>query len=204
MAFIPATNVIQAEMVFLWDGQIVENVLHYQEAGGVTTAGMSAVGGGLANWFSTTHKSLVPPTVKLTEVRMTDLTTEFAPGMSWTGGLPIQGTNISVALPNSVTLSITKRTLFRGRAYRGRMYHIGLCESQVADNQVTSAHVTALLSSYEAMRELPFAATVIPMVLVSKYQGNLPRAAAVVSLVDSFGTDGVVDSQRRRLPKRGS
>ena len=125
MPFIPATNVIQAEMVFSWDGQIVENVIHYQEAGGVTTAGMSAVGGGLADWFNVTHKALVASTVSLQEVRMTDLTSEFAPGMSWTGGLPIVGTNPSPALPNSVSLSITKRTLFRGRAYRGRMYHTG-------------------------------------------------------------------------------
>ena len=135
---------------------------------------------------------------------MTDLTSEFAPGMSWTGGLPIVGTNPSPALPNSVSLSITKRTLFRGRAYRGRMYHIGLCENGVLDNRVIATHVTALLASYEVMRELPFGAGQMPMVLVSKYQGGLPRGAAVVSLVDSFGTDGIIDSQRRRLPKRGA
>lgn len=204
MPFIPATNVVQAELIFSWDGQIVENVLHYQVAGGVDSAAMVGIGGGLVEWFEDVHKPQVPPTVTLNEVRMTDLTSEFAPGLSWTGGLPQVGTDTGTALPNNVTLSITKRTLFRGRAYRGRIYHIGLTEADVTNNIVNPAQVTTLLASYEQMRTLPIGVGTFPMVVISRYQGSEPRAAALVTLVESFSSDGVIDSQRRRLPKRGS
>lgn len=204
MPFVPATNVVQAELIFRWDNQIVENVLHYQVAGGVDLVSMNFIGADLTSWWDVTMQPLVPATVSLQEVRMTDLTSEFAPGASWIGGLPLSGTLPGVALPNNVALSITKRSNFRGRAYRGRIYHIGLSETQVINNQVDATHVTALLNAYAIIRELDFAGTNIPMVIVSRYQGGDPRGAALVTLVSGFSCDGIIDSQRRRLPRRGT
>lgn len=204
MPFIPATNVVQAEMIYTWDSQIVENVLHYQVPGGVDAAAMFLIGATLVDWWDTTMQPIVPSTVSLTEIRMTDLTAEFAPGASFTASLPLVGGQAFPALPNNVALSITKRTAFRGRAYRGRIYHVGLSESQVVDNKVTVAHVSALLAGYELIREITDVGGTIPMVVVSKYEGGLPRGAALVTPVESFASDGIIDSQRRRLPKRGS
>lgn len=204
MPFVPATNVVQAEMIFRWDSQIVENVLHYQVAGGVDLAAMNFIGADLTSWWDVSMQPLIPSTVSLQEVRLTDLTSEFAPGASWIGGLPLSGTLAGNSLPNNVALSITKRSNFRGRAYRGRIYHIGLAEAQVVANQVDASHVTALLSAYSIIRELDFAGTNIPMVIVSRYQGGVARGAALVTLVSGFSCDGILDSQRRRLPRRGT
>lgn len=204
MPFIPATNVVQTELIYVWDGQICENVLHYQVPGGVTEASMFLIGATLVDWFDEALSPYMAPTIALTEVRMTDLTSEFAPGASFVAGLPIAGQSVAAALPNNVALSITKRTPFRGRAYRGRIYHMGLTETQVVDNQVIQVTVDILIAAYELIREIVDVGGDIPMVVVSKYQGSVPRAAALVTPVSGFSTDGVIDSQRRRLPKRGS
>jgi hypothetical protein len=178
--------------------------LHYQVPGGVTEASMFLIGATLVDWFDEALSPYMAPTIALTEVRMTDLTSEFAPGASFVAGLPIAGQSVAAALPNNVALSITKRTPFRGRAYRGRIYHMGLTETQVVDNQVIQVTVDILIAAYELIREIVDVGGDIPMVVVSKYQGSVPRAAALVTPVSGFSTDGVIDSQRRRLPKRGS
>lgn len=204
MPFIPATNVIQVELVHIWDNQIVENVLHYQRGGGVTEQAMDDVGSSLVAWWNGFMDVLVPTTLQLTEIRMTDLTDEFAPGMAYTTGLPLVGGLISPSLPNNVSVTITKRTNYRGRAYRGRIYHIGLCESQVTDNKVVPATLTQILAAYNGILSLTLDGVASPMVVVSKYQGGLPRGAAVVTPVVNLSSDGIIDSQRRRLPKRGT
>lgn len=204
MPFIPATNVVQAELIFSWDGQIVENVLHYQIAGGVDAGAMNEVGTELVAWWDATMQPLVPTTVILTEVRMTDLTTEFAPGVTWTAGLPLVGGHASAAMPNNVALSMTKRTAFRGRSYRGRIYHVGLMESVVTDNMVTTVHRAALVAAYFQIMALTVNAIEAPMVVVSKYEGGVARGTALITVVNNITTDGVIDSQRRRLPRRGT
>lgn len=204
MPFIPATNVIQTEMLFTWDGQIVENVLHYQRGGGVTEQAMLDIGLYLVTWWDGIMQPLVPPTVSLNEIRMTDLTTEFAPGISYTTGLPLVGANGSPGLPNNVTLSMTKRTNYRGRAFRGRLYHIGLCESQVVDNRVSVAVTAQLVAAYAGLLSITADSVASPLVVVSKYQGSMARISSLVTPVIGISSDGVIDSQRRRLPRRGT
>lgn len=204
MAFIPATNVMQAELVYSWDGQTVENVLHYQRAGGVTAGAMNDLGTALVTWFNGAQKTAVAATASLVEVRIMDLTTEFAPGVTWTAGLPIVGTAAGASLPNNVSLAFTKRTLFRGRAFRGRIYQIGLTETSVTDNKALPAVTVILIPSWLSIITLTLAGVVCPMVVVSRYEGNLPRGSALVTPVVNITTDSVIDSQRRRLPKRGN
>ena len=204
MAFVPATNVIQAELVYTWDGQTCENVIHYQRAGGVTPAAMNDLGAQLVTWFGGAIKAVIAATCSLVEIRMTDLTTQFAPGVTWTAGLPIVGTAASASLPNNVSVSLTKRTAFRGRAYRGRIYQVGLTETGVTANLVLSAVTTVLLPAWLAIQSLTLDSVLCPMVVVSKYQGGAPRGSALVSIVTNITTASVEDSQRRRLPKRGN
>ena len=203
MPFVPATNVVQAELVFNWSDQVVENVLHYQVAGGPTPAHMTEIGAALVSWFGSGHDVIVGDEVQLTEVRLTDLTTQFSPGVTFTAGLPIVGGHVSPSLPNNVSIAITKRTALRGRAYRGRIYHIGLTESQVTENAVSPTTLATIIDSYESIRELTISAGTIPMVVVSRYLGGDERSAALVNVIIGFSSDGIVDSQRRRLPRRG-
>lgn len=204
MPFVPAANVIQAELIYSWDGQIVENVLHYQTVGAPSATDMSELGGFLVNWWQDNMDTNVAGSVSLDEVRMTDLTSEFAPGSSYTIGLPASGAAVSASLPNNVTLSITKRTALRGRSYRGRIYQVGLTENAVVDNEVSESIQAAILAAWNLAIEFALTSGTAPMVVVSRIQGGVERVTAEVTPVVSFSTDGIVDSQRRRLPGRGS
>lgn len=202
MPYVPATNVVQVEFVFTYDSQVCENVIHFQNTGAITTPIFNALGVHLVNWFNTNMKPLLPGTVSLNALKMTDLTTQTSGFLNYTTGLPLAGTLADAALPNNVALVITKRTVNRGRSFRGRIYHMGLTEGKVTNNAVQGLHVTALLTAYALLLSFSPSVGTFVMVVVSRYSNGAARGAAVVSPVTGLDTDGSVDSQRRRLPSR--
>jgi len=206
MPFVPATNVVQAELLYTWDTQIVETVLHYQLAGGYDIPKMILLGAAIRTAWASGIQGSMSSAVTLTQIRLTDLTTVSSPVVNYSVGLPLSGALVATpALPNSIAIVMTKRTDLRGRSYRGRIYHPGLTEADVAANQVASVRVTALLTSYSNMINLTDSgANVHHLVVVSRFTGGAARGSAVVTLVTSISTDGIVDSQRRRLPGRGA
>lgn len=204
MPFIPASNVLQVELIYLWAGQTVETVLHYKAPDPISIPDMNTAGAFFVTWYNTSLKPLHHSTIQLTQVKMTDLSFDFAPVVNWGTGLPIVGTVGADGLPNNVALTLTKRTALRGRSYRGRIYHGGMAESQCAGNQIVGATVTSLLSAYAAILALTVGAESWPMVVLSRRHNGADLAAAVATNVVSLSSDGFVDSQRRRLPGRGN
>ena len=205
MAFIPVPNVVQAELVFTWNGQICQNVLHYLVDEGVDPTIQAGIGADLAAWFDDSMQPLVVDTLSLIEVRLSDLTSEFAPGASWSGGLPLVGSLAGgLSMPNNVSIVMTKRTDFRGRSFRGRIYHVGLSENQVTANNIVPATLTSLLAAYAELMTVTVGAETYPLCVVSRYQGGEPRVTGIATPVTAITSDGIVDSQRRRLPGRGS
>lgn len=205
MPFIPANNVVQAELVFNWDGQIVENVLHYQIGGGWTITLMDELGGKLVTWWSTYFKAGSPTNLTLQNIKLIDLTSSTAPAIDYATGLPLTGTAAAGSLPNNCTCVITKRTPLRGRSYRGRIYHVGLKEDQVTGNTILGASVSTFITNYTALQVFTLAGPLdAELVVVSRYENKFPRPMAVVTQVTHFTADVIVDSQRRRLPGRGA
>lgn len=202
MPYVPATNVIQTEFVYTYDSQVCENVIHFQNTGAITTPIFNALGVYLVNWYNTNMKPLMPATVSLNALKMTDLTTQTSGFLNYSTGLPIIGTLADFALPNNVALVITKRTVNRGRSFRGRIYHMGLTEGKVTNNAVLGAFVTSLLTAYGLLLAFTPSVGSMQMVVVSKVSAGVARGSAVVSQVTGLDTDGSVDSQRRRLPRR--
>jgi hypothetical protein len=206
MPFVPATNVVQAELLYTWDTQVVETVLHYQLAGGYDIPKMILLGAALKTAWAAGVQGSMSSAVTLNMIRLTDLTTVSSPVINYSVGLPLAGALVATpALPNSIAIVMTKRSDFRGRSYRGRIYHPGLTEADVAANQVAAVRVTALLTSYSNLINLTDSgANVHHLVIVSRKSGGAWRGSAVVTLVTSITSDGIVDSQRRRLPGRGA
>lgn len=149
-------------------------------------------------------KILHHQTIQLTQVKLTDLTADFAPTLNYTTGLPLVGSAGADGMPNNVALVFTKRTALRGRSFRGRIYHPGLAESQVAGNQVLSATVTSLLAAYNLLKTLTVGAETWPLVVVSRMHNGVVTNPGETHAVTTIDTDGFIDSQRRRLPGRGA
>ena len=206
MPFIPTPNAVQAELIYNWDSQICETVLDYVKASPWNSDSMAELAEGLLETWNANLKGSMPTTLSLIGVRVTDISSQTGPVVEQGIGLPSVGTAASPSLPNNVAIVFTKRTGLRGRSYRGRIYHPGLLESNVVGNTVDAVTAAALRSKWEAFLAIPLtvAADEALMVVVSRQNNNVPRAEGVATLVENLTTDGIVDSQRRRLPRRGA
>lgn len=204
MPFIPVPDVVQAELICTWSTQVIETVLHFQPDNPPDPGNMAELGAELVGWWSSDIRPVVPTTLTLTQVKLVDLSTETGLVLNYSTGLPLVGTGASPSLPNNVACVITKRTLLRGRSFRGRIYHPGLMENQVVDNTVSGTTVSGLLGIYGQLRTFSTTSADWNMVVVSRYSNNAPRATGVATFVNSLSCDGTIDSQRRRLPGRGS
>lgn len=201
--FVPLLNTVQAELCFTYNGNKVENVLHFYRSQDFNTPdAMETLAGNLKNWWDSYMKSQVPTTLFLRMVRVFDAENQNGQGVEYTNLLPIQGTAVSEGMPSNVTIAIKLSTGYRGRSYRGRIYHVGVCENEVAQDSITQAFSTALIDNYSFLLD-PGNVNGYTWVVASKYHNGAPRMTGVTTNVTSISTDGVVDSQRRRLTGRG-
>jgi len=165
---------------------------------------MNELGAFLVAWWNTSIKASMPTTIALINVKLTDMTINIGPVVNYATGLPIAGTGGSASLPNNCALVLTKRTLLRGRSYRGRVYAPGLVESIVTGNTVNSVTVTSILSNWSILISFTTTGGDWDMVVMSRISEGVERLEAEVNNVVSLDSDGIVDSQRRRLPRRGA
>lgn len=204
MPYIPVVDVVQAELFMLWDGSNVENVLHFEPDTPPSLALMGELAAHLVTWWNANIKPLCAPQLQLNSLKLTDLSTEFAPVLNYNTGLPLVGTSATATLPNNVAFVVTKRTALRGRSYRGRIYVAGLTEGAVTGSVVAASVVTAYLNAYNLIKSFSTAGAAWTMQVVSRHQGGVPLINGIATDVTGFTSDGVVDSQRRRLPGRGA
>lgn len=205
MDYIPVPETVMMELVYAWDSQIVETVLHYHSTVVWTPTKQSALAASAAAVWNTSFKAAMPSSISLINIKVTDIRTQFGPVIDYGVGLPNPGTNVSPSLPNSNTLVITKRTGLRGRSFRGRIYHPGLMEASVTNNAVLPANVTAYIGMYNSLISLGIGGSdVANMVVVSRRFEGAWRITGVYTYVTNLTSDGMIDSQRRRLPGRGA
>jgi len=203
MAFIPVPNTLKVELVMSWDTQVVENVLHYEWISAWSIARANELAADIVSWWNATMDAYVANTVSLNLIRMTDLESETGFVVNYATGLPVAGANTNPSLPNSNTVVITKRTANRGRSFRGRIYQVGLTENVVTANAVSSTVVGQLIAAWELIRVVALTGGDAQMGVVSLQSNLAPRTEGIITPITNFTSDGVIDSQRRRLPGRG-
>lgn len=204
MAFIPASNVIQAEVRMRLDSQRIENTLYFQPVGAAPSIiNMGELGAQLVTWWGTYIEPLVSDQLTLVEVYLTNLTTSTSFTVTYVAGLPMAGGISAAVLPNHVAACVSFRTNGRGRASRGRNYIPGLTENNVVKNTMVPGLVTGLVNAYLQLIDFDGAYDLRWGVL-SRYLNGAPRATGFFQpIVGVVMTDDTVDSQRRRLPARG-
>lgn len=210
MPFIPAENTARVEMVFSQNGQIVENVYHVAFAGSISPTMLTDMCAIFKAWWVTNLQGGVSNTVSLNVIKARDLTTSSGSAVEYTTGLPLVGGSSLHALPNNSTLAIKWSTGLAGRSFRGRTYHVGLTVGDLLDgNHLTTASQTAYTTEYQALVG-DVEAGDANLVVASFYSGvdglgkPIPRSSAVITNIDNAIVNATLDSQRRRLPERGS
>lgn len=201
--FVPAQYVCKVDMCFTQGGQKVMNVFNYLHLGGAPTeVSMTVLAGLMKTWWDTYMKAQVPNNVSLRLIRVTDLTEQHAPGIEYSLGLPIVGTNATThQLPNSTTFAIKWGTGYRGRSFRGRTYHVGLYADVCSDaNTLGAAYIATMTTAYSQLIDLDENHT---FVVVSRKQAGVWLTSADCTPITALTIDATIDSQRRRLPGRG-
>lgn len=204
MPYIPVENTVSIEMIYSFNSQVCENVLHYRKGAAWSLSEATDLCDAIKAWWSATLDSYISVDVSLTQLRVTNLETQDGFVLNYGTGLPLPGAAAGASLPNNCCLVITKRTAKRGRSFRGRIYVPGMTETFVTGNTVTSGTVTGLVNAFNAMKAVTVGATTADMVVVSRFTGNAPRVTGVTEAITGFTSDGTIDSQRRRLPGRGA
>lgn len=111
----------------------------------------------------------------------------------------------SAAMPNNVSICLTRKTAQRGRSYRGRIFWPGLVEQDVTDNRVNVGRADAILDAIRNFWADVSTFGVFAMAVITRWENNALRPVAIANPITSWSmTDTVVDSMRRRLPKRGT
>jgi len=206
MPFVPAPNIIQAEIRSRLDNQQIENRIFVNVFHEPTVADMTAIAVQLASTVQVLWVPLMPLTWVCTEFFLRSMHAPNAPQASFPQAAGSNtGTAVSPQMPNNVTLCVSLRSNFAGRSARGRLYWQALNEAQVTGNLVNQGSADAIV---QAVRDIDVRMTSIGFAwsIVSFFNNNAPRPGGPVyfEVNDVMIVDLVVDSQRRRLPGRGT
>ena len=204
MQYVPIPNTVKVELVYSWDSQVCENVFHVKVPGEINTDLLDSIQGTFYSWYSVSLAAMQSNTVSFVKFILSDASTQYGISKEYGPGVVNAGlVSNNPSLPNNVSVAMKWNTGLRGRSFRGRTFHVGLTESMVVGNNVTTDTRTYLLSTYAGLLSV-LDAQGWQLVVASKFQGNAPRTTGLATEILTVTTDGVVDSQRRRLPGRGS
>lgn len=198
-------GVTRAVLKFTYQGQECANILHFKQAGAGAAPDPAALGSRLSNWWGATGKNRSTLAVNLDQIICTDLSENGAPGFITTPPQPANG-SATPSAPNNVTMVMSLHTALRGRSFRGRIYHVGIAQSNLSGNTIIEAYRASLIAGYTPLVVLTGGVGTPDFVLgvLSTFHLGAPRAEGLFTPVTTISCDGVVDSQRRRLPGRGS
>ena len=196
-------NTCSLELIAQMDGQRIVNVLHYVKATPWNQSHLQQVCASAVGKWITNLKPIVAAAFSLIQVRATDLSSVTGEVVTYSTGLPSAGTVGIAPIPNNCALVITKRTALRGRSYRGRIYHGGLTTSQVTGNAVVTGAINSIQLAWTQFMALSITDDEPLLCVVSRVNEGQRRVTGVATLVTNLTTDGLLDSQRRRLPGRG-
>lgn len=213
MPFVPVPNTIQVNIVFEMDSQEVENTIYYEKSTGVDLTDISAFTEELNAYIVAELLPFLGNTIKL--IRLVSILLDAADSLLYisTTGLPATGGAAGAAAPNNVALCMSLRTANRGRSFRGRNFIAGIPKDLITENTVGSGSVAAYTDYYEGLIGLG-GDDGWAQVVVSRFSGYTivdgkkkptPRVTGITTPVTAaYVVDPTVDSQRRRLPGRGS
>jgi len=206
MAFVPAPNIIEAEIRYTLFGQKIENRIMVDNGAAVDAAALEAVAIQVWDWAETGLIGGLSTNLQLNAVVCTDLTTNEGPQFTYAPDATTTGGVAGAMLPNEVAFCISLHSTSRGRSARGRMFIPAIPVSATSDaNNLSSVAAGALVSSVQTLINDLTTGTRIP-VIVSYRHDNAPRSGGPVffPIVSAAATDTLLDSQKRRKPGVGA
>lgn len=204
MAFVPFANTAQVEVVWEVDSQIVENVLHFDNPSPGST-NLAALLEAMNAAIQDQVLPLLHSGIQL--LRLIGTLLDVAEGLQIfnTTGFPTPGTNSGSAMPNNVAACLSLKSTQRGRSARGRSYIAGIPhEALIAPSEINPTYQAALVDAWQTVLLAGVDDGWVPVV-ASRVSGGVPRTTGVTFQIETVTMfDATLDSQRRRLPGRGT
>jgi len=205
MAFVPAPQIVMAEIRARFAGQSIENRVMVDVLAPVTPALVDDVANIVDVWAQAQYFPVLPTRVVLNSVVATDMSAQdgaqhtITPEATVTGGLAAE------VMPNETTFCIGLKSNSRGRSARGRFYVLGLARPDVTDNDLSAVRANSFVA---ALNDLIDRITTAGwrLVVVSYISNGVPRAGGPVyyEIVNATFSDLVVDSMKSRKPGVGT
>ena len=203
MAFIPASDVIEAELRFLAHGNVMENTLYFLASTTFSTADMNALAEDLNSWWVTNMKPLTGSYVQFLGTKVTDLTSIAAPAFEVPVSGTVVGDDTGDPIAQQVALCLSLLTDARGRSYRGRNYVGGFTESAMTGGMWGGTHATNVRGAYELITVVADTNDMVWSVL-SRYHLGVPRSAGVATPITNIRANLIPAIQRKRRIGSGS
>jgi hypothetical protein len=194
-----------------YDGQQCENTLWVENTEAWDGAGLNELASEVFDWWVSSYATIVSDQVTLSEVVCTDMSSDSGPVGS-VSGVGSTGEQLGGGLPGNCSVAVSFRSTTRGRSARGRNYVVGIpIEQMVTMSEVESAYATQVVTAYVDFKTAITAAD-WTWVIASRFSGvdpdtgnPIPREEGVTFPVATILlVDRTIDSQRRRLPGRGT
>jgi hypothetical protein len=193
----------EVQLIYAWEGQSCENVLHFHGPVDWDAAALTTLAVDVTTWWEANLAPLTSDAVSLVEVVATDLSSASGPQIVSTAALPLLGTDHSGTQPNNVTVAIKQLTASRGRSFRGRTYFVGLSLNEVVASFLAGGVAADLVTAFRALRDFTFGVAGTEWGVLSEITAGAPRANGIITPITDVAVEGTTDSQRRRLPGRG-
>lgn len=205
MPFVPAPNIVQVELRCTLDGQNVENRFHVNVFHTPTAADLTNVANRVSNVVINNWIPQLPVALTLRAIHCRSLHVQNGVEADFPFPVPTNGSLIGDVLPSNVTICVSVRTGASGRSARGRVYWMGLREADVVGNTLDAARGGTIVAAVQAMIN-GLVTDGFAWTIVSYISNGIPRPGGPVYFVATTAllVDNVVDSQRGRLPGRGS
>lgn len=211
MPFIPVPFCAELEFLCTYDAQKVENTLGFSFEGPADTTALEQLAALMKSWWVGAFGTNLVAAVSLNVIKIRALDTEESPSIEYSTGLPVLGTGSGDGAPSNVAACISFSTGLVGRSRRGRNYVFGMPKADLVISTLDSGWLAAVAAAYN---DIP---TVIAdsgwtWVVISRFHGvdpdtgrPIPREEGIsAAVVNALFHDNTSDSQRRRLPGRGT
>jgi len=172
-------------------------------AAGWNLAAMQDLALAVKGWWDALYKQYVTNAISLVQIQIRQLNPLLPLAYDLPVTPPIVGILAGTEEAANVTATMSERTGLAGKAYRGRMYIAGVAENYVnANDTISSVFLAGMALIIGALinNDLPAG----QVLAIFHRPGLVPKPLDnQYTLVNSYVTENILDSQRRRLPGRG-
>ncbi len=211
MAFQPCPETAECRLQGIMYSQQVENVFHVRISTSPTLSDLNAIVSAINDWATGTYANHMSNDLHWQQLVVTDL--NVPGGIQVTHDMTGEGGGVIDARvkTNQDTFAVSFKTGLAGRSFRGRVYVLAVPSGYYnTANTLDPLNAAAYVTMFNTLKE-DLATATYPLGVLSRYNKDaVPTPphkrteGLLTDVVTVTAADNIVDSQRRRLPGRGT